>query len=115
MLARRRRPWRCHRHRRLCAADVTFAGTAGHAGTTPMEARDDALCRAAGFVLQVRDAAGPDAVGHGRMAQGRAGAANVIPSRVELAVDARALEARGSTASSPTSASSRTCGSSQWR
>jgi acetylornithine deacetylase/succinyl-diaminopimelate desuccinylase-like protein len=74
-------------------ADVTFAGTAGHAGTTPMEARDDALCRAAGFVLQVRDAAGPDAVATVGWLKVEPGAANVIPSRVELAVDARALAA----------------------
>jgi acetylornithine deacetylase/succinyl-diaminopimelate desuccinylase-like protein len=31
--------------------EVVFEGTAGHAGTTPMSARDDALVRAAEFVL----------------------------------------------------------------
>src|SRR4051812_36301539 len=40
---------------------VTFDGVAGHAGTTPMAARDDALVKAAEFVLQARAAAGGDA------------------------------------------------------
>jgi acetylornithine deacetylase/succinyl-diaminopimelate desuccinylase-like protein len=73
-------------------ADVIFSARGGHAGTTPMEARDDALCRAAEFVLRVREAAGHDAVATVGWLKVEPGAANVIPSRVELAVDARALE-----------------------
>src|SRR5262245_47395008 len=41
---------------------VTFHGAAGHAGTTPMAERDDALVKAAEFVLRARVAAGEDAV-----------------------------------------------------
>jgi acetylornithine deacetylase/succinyl-diaminopimelate desuccinylase-like protein len=33
---------------------VVFEGRADHAGTTPMHARDDALLKAARFVLHVR-------------------------------------------------------------
>ena len=72
--------------------EVLFEGAAGHAGTTPMEARDDALCTAAEFVLRVRDAARriDGAVATvGRVAV-EPGAANVIPGRVRLTVDARA-------------------------
>jgi acetylornithine deacetylase/succinyl-diaminopimelate desuccinylase-like protein len=73
-------------------ARVELTGRAGHAGTTPMDARDDALVRAAEYVLRVRDAAGADAVATvGRLAV-EPGAENVIPSRVGLTVDARALD-----------------------
>ena len=78
----------------LARLAVTFGGAAGHAGTTPMAGRDDALCKAAEFILCVRDAA---AARTGAVATvGRLtvepGAANVIPSRVSLVVDARAPE-----------------------
>jgi hydantoinase/carbamoylase family amidase len=70
----------------------TFEGRAGHAGTTPMAARDDALVAAADFVLRVRAAA--EAVEGAVATVGRLevepGAHNVIPSRVRLSVDARA-------------------------
>lgn len=80
---------------------VTFRGRAGHAGTTPMAGRDDALVKAAAFVGAVRAA-----VEHACVSEARAGgavatvgrlvvepgAANVIPERVELLVDARAPE-----------------------
>ena len=36
---------------------VSFTGAAGHAGTKPMDARDDASVKAAEYVLRVRDAA----------------------------------------------------------
>lgn len=75
--------------------DVVFEGAAGHAGTTPMAARDDALSKAAEFVLRVRDAAlgieGTVAtVGSLKV---EPGAANVIPGSVRLTVDARAPDA----------------------
>ena len=76
----------------LARLAVTFAGSPGHAGTTPMADRDDALCKAAEFVLAVRDAARrhDGAVGTvGRLAV-EPGAANVIPARVALLVEARA-------------------------
>ena len=64
--------------------NVVFEGRAGHAGTTPMEMRRDALVVAAEFVLAVERAGGtvgviavPD------------GAVNVIPGRVEATLDLR--------------------------
>ena len=40
---------------------ATFEGRADHAGTTPMDAREDALVEAARFVLHVRESARADA------------------------------------------------------
>jgi allantoate deiminase len=85
---------------------VTFSGTAGHAGTTPMAARDDALVKAARFVLEVESAALPsNSLLQGRTAVATVGqlsvepgATNVIPARVALSVDARAPEEDGLTA-----------------
>jgi allantoate deiminase len=82
----------------LARLAVTFSGRAGHAGTTPMAGRDDALVKASRFVLDVRKAASPsnsllqgdDAVATVGAMKVEPGAANVIPSRVELKVDARA-------------------------
>lgn len=76
----------------LARLAVTFTGAAGHAGTTPMAARDDALCKAAKFVLRVRDAAAAreGAVATVGRLEVEPGAANVIPSRVSVVVDARA-------------------------
>ncbi len=69
-----------------------FRGSTGHAGTTPMEARDDALCRAAEYVLRVRAAA--EAVAGAVATVGELdvhpGAVNVIPESVRLTVDVRA-------------------------
>jgi N-carbamoyl-L-amino-acid hydrolase len=85
----------------LARLGVTFTGRAGHAGTTPMHGRSDALCDAAAFVLAVRDAADRLCVSstRPRVAVATVGrlrvepnAANVIPSRVSLVVDARAPE-----------------------
>lgn len=76
----------------LARLAVTFSGSPGHAGTTPMAGRRDALCEAAALVLAVRDAA---AVLDGAVATVggltvEPGAANVIPARVRALVDARA-------------------------
>jgi acetylornithine deacetylase/succinyl-diaminopimelate desuccinylase-like protein len=75
--------------------EVVFEGTAGHAGTTPMSARDDALAKAAEFVVRVRDAAAAieGAVATVGSLEVEPGAANVIPRRVRLTVDARAPDA----------------------
>ena len=71
---------------------VSFTGAAGHAGTKPMDARDDALCKAAEYVLRVRDAAAAidGAVGTVGVLEVEPGAVNVIPGSVNLTVDARA-------------------------
>jgi allantoate deiminase len=69
---------------------VTFAGRADHAGTTPMDARDDALVKAARFVLQVEEAARAGGVATIGVLEVHPGAGNVVPDRVELLVDARA-------------------------
>jgi allantoate deiminase len=73
-----------------CARD--FEGRADHAGTTPMEVRTDALVAAAEYVLRLRDvAAGIDgAVATVGQLRVEPGAANVVPERVRLLVDARA-------------------------
>ena len=73
-------------------SEVVFEGAAGHAGTTPMEGRRDALVAAAQFVLHVRDAARsiPDAVATVGELTVEPGASNVVPERVTLSVDARA-------------------------
>jgi acetylornithine deacetylase/succinyl-diaminopimelate desuccinylase-like protein len=70
----------------------TFSGTAGHAGTTPMEVRKDALVQAAEFVLHARDAAREieGAVATVGQVTVEPGGTNVIPGRVVLSVDARA-------------------------
>ncbi len=69
-----------------------FFGEADHAGTTPMDARSDALTGAAGYVLRVRDAASAieGAVATVGQLEVEPGAANVVPSLVRLTVDARA-------------------------
>ncbi|MEX2210995.1 MAG: Zn-dependent hydrolase [Gaiellaceae bacterium] len=69
-----------------------FEGAAGHAGTTPMDAREDALVAAAEYVLRVRDAARaiPEAVATVGVIGAEPGGVNVIPGRVRLTVDARA-------------------------
>jgi acetylornithine deacetylase/succinyl-diaminopimelate desuccinylase-like protein len=72
--------------------EVVFEGREGHAGTTPMTARDDALVAAAEFVLALRDAAASveDAVATVGRLEVEPGATNVIPARVLLSVDVRA-------------------------
>jgi acetylornithine deacetylase/succinyl-diaminopimelate desuccinylase-like protein len=72
--------------------ELVVEGRAGHAGTTPMEARDDALVKAAELILRIRETAATidGAVATVGLVQVEPGAANVIPSRVVLTVDARA-------------------------
>jgi acetylornithine deacetylase/succinyl-diaminopimelate desuccinylase-like protein len=70
--------------------EVVIEGRADHAGTTPIDRRDDALVEAAELVLRVRRAAGPGTVATvGRLVV-EPGAANVVPARVTLSIDARA-------------------------
>ena len=76
----------------LARGHVVFDGAAGHAGTTPMDGRRDALVAASEFVLKARDAARaiPGTVATVGELAVEPGAANVIPHRVVLSVDARA-------------------------
>ena len=69
-------------------ARVEFTGSAGHAGTTPMEMRRDALCAAAEFILKVERCGVTATVGQ---IEAEPGASNVIPGRVTLSVDVRHL------------------------
>jgi hydantoinase/carbamoylase family amidase len=78
----------------LARLRVSFSGHGGHAGTTPMQGRRDALVAASEFVLNVKSAAEAreGAVATvGRLAV-EPNAANVVPSAVDLLVDARARD-----------------------
>jgi len=67
-------------------------GQAGHAGTTPMDVRDDALVRAAVEILRIRDVARSidGAVATVGRVDVEPGGINVIPGRVRFTIDARA-------------------------
>jgi allantoate deiminase len=72
-------------------AAVAFTGRAGHAGTTPMALRRDALAGAAELVLAAERVARetPDLVATaGRLSVPRS-AANVVPGRAEMTLDVR--------------------------
>jgi allantoate deiminase len=72
-------------------ASVTFTGKAGHAGTTPMELRRDALAGAAQFVLETERHAKSIAGLVATIGQisAQPGAINVIPGEVTLSLDVR--------------------------
>jgi beta-ureidopropionase / N-carbamoyl-L-amino-acid hydrolase len=74
---------------------VTVRGTPGHAGTTPMHLRDDALIKAApAFTLLphwVREQ-NPDMVGTIGQVSLEPGAINVIPGECEFVVELRSME-----------------------
>jgi allantoate deiminase len=73
-------------------AERVIEGRAGHAGTTPMELRDDALVAAAEEILRIRDVARriDGAVATVGRLEVEPGGVNVIPGRVRLTIDARA-------------------------
>ncbi|MDH2420029.1 allantoate amidohydrolase [Cobetia amphilecti] len=83
---------------------VNFVGQAGHAGTTPMALRQDALCAAAEWTLAVESLARDvqagkraDMADHSLVAtvgccELRPGAVNVIPGGAALSLDIRALD-----------------------
>lgn len=72
---------------------AVFAGRANHAGTTPMDERRDALVMAAPFVLGLREAVVRGGiVGTIGALRLEPNAPNVIPGRVELSAEIRALE-----------------------
>ena len=72
--------------------DVRFHGTEGHAGTTPMRLRRDAGAAAAGFHLEITEAAKEieGAVATIGRVTLEPGASNVIPGTSRVVVDARA-------------------------
>ena len=76
--------------------EVCFQGVAGHAGTVPMQARRDALCAAADFVLAVEATgrATRDLVATVGQLAVEPGASNVIPGRAQLSLDVRHSEDR---------------------
>jgi hydantoinase/carbamoylase family amidase len=73
-------------------AERVLEGRAGHAGTTPMDVRDDALVRAAEEVLRIREEALAieGAVATVGRIEAEPGGINVIPGRVRFTIDARA-------------------------
>jgi acetylornithine deacetylase/succinyl-diaminopimelate desuccinylase-like protein len=72
---------------------AVFEGRADHAGTAPMDARDDALIQAAQFIIHVARCAHEPAVATVGAIEVEPNAANVVPARVTVSVDARAPEA----------------------
>ncbi|WP_410218624.1 Zn-dependent hydrolase [Paracoccus sp. (in: a-proteobacteria)] len=77
----------------LAQLKVTVRGQAGHAGTTPMNARRDALVGAVAILSQLPDlarAVGRDAVLTVGKMEVLPGGANVIPDVVSFSVDLRA-------------------------
>ena len=75
----------------LTRAQAGFSGSAGHAGTVPMDGRRDALCAAAELVLEAEAAAKaePGSVATVGEISVRPGAGNVIPGNVDLSLDIR--------------------------
>jgi allantoate deiminase len=81
-------------------AEVIFSGTAGHAGTTPMTGRRDALAAAAEWIIAVEREAQETSGGVatvGRI-QAEPGAGNVIAGRCTATVDVRHADDRVRTA-----------------
>jgi hydantoinase/carbamoylase family amidase len=74
---------------------LTFKGTAGHAGTTPMDARDDAGLAAARFVVGVHDTVAwdfPNCVATVGRVTLEPGAFNVIAGEAHVALEFRSAE-----------------------
>jgi allantoate deiminase len=72
-------------------AELEFTGRAGHAGTVPMDARHDAACAAAEWVLAVEASARRESglvATVGRL-QARPGAPNVVPGAAVASLDVR--------------------------
>jgi allantoate deiminase len=70
---------------------LAFTGRAGHAGTTPMNSRRDALCAAAEFILTVETVglSGQGLVATVGEIVALPGASNVIPGEARLSLDVR--------------------------
>lgn len=74
---------------------VTFEGKANHAGTTPMNQRQDAMVAAARFVLETNRIAlttpGRQVATNGKI-NAEPGAPNVIPGKVDMTLEIRDLD-----------------------
>jgi acetylornithine deacetylase/succinyl-diaminopimelate desuccinylase-like protein len=72
--------------------EIAVEGSPGHAGTTPMALRDDALVKAAELILRLREEAMSidGAVFTVGRIEAEPGGINVIPGRVRFSVDIRA-------------------------
>jgi len=74
---------------------VTFTGKANHAGTTPMDQRQDAMLAAAKFVVETNRIAraieGRQVATNGKI-NALPGAPNVIPGKVEMTLEIRDLD-----------------------
>jgi len=73
---------------------IHVEGEAGHAGTTPMNLRDDALVKAARLITslnRVFRSAGPGLVGTIGEMKVQPGAFNIIPGKVEMSLDLRSM------------------------
>lgn len=82
-------------------AKIILKGRVGHAGTTPMDLRKDALCAAAEFIVTVESLARktPGLVATVGQIHAGPGASNVIPGEAHLSLDVRhAKDARRQTA-----------------
>ncbi len=76
--------------------DVEFTGFANHAGTTPMDARQDALLAAAKFIVAVNEITNSfegDQVGTVGRIKAEPGVPNVIPGKVITSLEIRDLSA----------------------
>jgi hydantoinase/carbamoylase family amidase len=74
---------------------IRVEGQAGHAGTTPMRLRQDALVRASRIIIEIHEALrdmDAGAVGTIGALQVYPGAFNIIPGAVDLFLDLRAME-----------------------
>ena len=73
---------------------LSLSGEAGHAGTTPMGARRDALAAAAEVVriVEAEASATGSTVGTVGQIEARPGGINIIPGRVDLSLDLRDID-----------------------
>ena len=73
---------------------LRIQGETNHAGTTPMDDRNDAMCHAADVILAIRDFAlqkGEMVATVGKL-QAHPGAVNVIAGSVEMSLDVRSMD-----------------------
>ncbi len=73
---------------------LSFTGEAGHAGTTPMEGRRDALAAAAevASIVEEEAASTGSTVGTVGQIEARPGGINIIPGQVDLSLDLRDID-----------------------
>jgi hydantoinase/carbamoylase family amidase len=74
---------------------IHVSGQTGHAGTTPMDRRDDALVKASRIIIEIHEALrtmGTNVVGTIGTVHVHPGAFNIIPGEVDLFLDLRAME-----------------------